>query len=435
MNSFPVPNTHVKIPTLTKKTTGNLRFSSMEHVKHLVYTEKQTSSSIPLIKPTFSVNSIVKPTFSVNSIVKPNITPSKITVDGKIVDIDVLTKLQQQSGGNIVSFTASKEFLSSLASAKVNVSRTILPPDKKKQDASSVFKSGSVAVAPPNLSRKISQAKILLPKTHLNGYKSNIEVKKFAPEMKGLLSGLSTALKSAPIITTNINTHHSNKAIKTQNSSQQIKTRTNNLPQSKGNLLLSVKTTTIHAKSLPTKATKTTTNCIGNKDTNKSQSSIGTSLMKLSEVSLKHSSPDVTKTTSIVTDKVYSFQNNNSLYAYLRNSKNNSLLTRCINTKTSESDYFGPGKKTHIQEKTTEEGKACLKGYSSFKIQKMLEGFQRDNVSNKIQSDCVFKNRMAPRNDISDVKFPPNEERRNIKKEEETKIEACDQKKISGYVS
>lgn len=129
-----------------------------------------------------------------------NITTTKISVGGKVIDIDVLTKLQQNQRGNIVSFTASKEFLSNLANSKVKhitVQSTtsnegnLFPIDHQTQGKkTSVIKSTQ---------SNNQQDKILLPKTanSMNPTVNSVEVKRFAPEINGLLTGLSTALKTS----------------------------------------------------------------------------------------------------------------------------------------------------------------------------------------------------------------------------------------------
>lgn len=181
MSSIPTGNTQVKASALTKLDTTSAKFTNIDRVKNLLYPEKSIAYSY--------TNPI-----TINT-AKQSISSNKISVDGKVVDINILTKLQQQNGGNIVSFTASKEFLSNIASAKFNVSKSV--STSKKQEMS-LFKMAKQP-QPVQTSTKKSQEKMLLPKTPANGYtpKSSIEVKKFAPEIKGLLTGLSTAFKTA----------------------------------------------------------------------------------------------------------------------------------------------------------------------------------------------------------------------------------------------
>ncbi|XP_057306862.1 uncharacterized protein LOC130645034 [Hydractinia symbiolongicarpus] len=178
MSSIPTGNTQVKASALTKLDTTS---ANIDRVKNLLYPEKSIAYSY--------TNPI-----TINT-AKQSISSNKISVDGKVVDINILTKLQQQNGGNIVSFTASKEFLSNIASAKFNVSKSVAT--SKKQEMS-LFKMAKQP-QPVQTSTKKSQEKMLLPKMPANGYtpKSSIEVKKFAPEIKGLLTGLSTAFKTA----------------------------------------------------------------------------------------------------------------------------------------------------------------------------------------------------------------------------------------------
>lgn len=200
MTSLPAPKVQRNpMPTLGN---NNIRTNNKEQVKHIVYSDRGSSSKL-----TTGTNS-VKPNVSI----KPFVPTAKLTLEGKVVDIDVLTKLQQQNGGNIVSFTASKEFLSNLASAKVNSTKNNPTTSSKtrvnKQEVS-VFKSIA--------GKKTQQDKVILPKAQMKGFgqciiKPRIEVKRFAPEIKGLFTGLSTAFKT----TTSTS----------QNSSQNVKSGT-----------------------------------------------------------------------------------------------------------------------------------------------------------------------------------------------------------------
>ena len=154
------------------------------------------------------------PSITSTAIATTTITTTKISVDGKVIDIDVLTKLHQKNGGgNIVSFTASRELLSNLANnkptknvvvpAKITSSNHPLQQQTLKATSTGITLYSAQGIKQVNTGKTTtgvkltSNEKFLLPKTtttHTVGQyplkKCQVEVKKFAPEMNGLLSGL-----------------------------------------------------------------------------------------------------------------------------------------------------------------------------------------------------------------------------------------------------
>ena len=134
-----------------------------------------------------------------NRVTPSNTTTTKISVGGKVIDVDVLTKLHQANrNGKVITFNASKDLLSNLAVKKLVGTKTInqinKPVDNSKvkpiiqqqQQQQSMGKTISVTVF--STQGKKNQEKFLLPKTS----QPFIEVKKFAPEMNGLLTALKT---------------------------------------------------------------------------------------------------------------------------------------------------------------------------------------------------------------------------------------------------
>ena len=148
---------------------------------------------------------------TINGVVQPpsnNKTTSttKLSVDGKVVDI--LQKQQQQmnTNGNVVSLTtSSKDLLSNLAITKLTSNVRALEPNAaiqpKQSKTISVTVYGAQAKHQGNRS---SNEKFLLPKTtttttqpirYPHNKNGHVEVKKFVPEMTGLLTGLSTGIR------------------------------------------------------------------------------------------------------------------------------------------------------------------------------------------------------------------------------------------------
>jgi len=111
---------------------------------------------------------------------------------------------QTNSNGNVVSFTTtSKDLLSNLAITKLTSNvRTSEPSAEispKQPKTISVTVYGAQAKHPGN-NNKVNNEKFLLPKSTTSQslrYPTNchVEVKKFAPEMNGLLTGLSTGIR------------------------------------------------------------------------------------------------------------------------------------------------------------------------------------------------------------------------------------------------
>ena len=308
MTSSPACTPQVKRGTMPTLGNNNIRTNNKEQVKHIVFSDRGSSSKLASGTNSVKTNNVA---------IKPFVPTAKLTLDGKVVDIDVLTKLQQQNGGNIVSFTASKEFLSNLASAKIHSSKISGTSKSRvnKQDVS-VFKSLT--------GKRTQQEKVLLPKNQLNGFtpKSRIEVKKFAPEIKGLLSGLSTAFKTSTAVS--INTTKCSRDIQSggllQASNASCKGITE---QAKRNLLLAVKTTEqITSSTLNTNITSSGT--VGNKTSLVSQVSNNrqpqaslkklswNSLPQTSSVIVPNSARNIARTQSVITStgstKVFPFK-------------------------------------------------------------------------------------------------------------------------------
>ena len=94
--------------------------------------------------------------------------------DGKTVDLDILTKLKKHSEGNDILFNSTKEFISNLSAEATRSS----------------FSSSQIITQNPSSDEKVSTSSI-------NKITNGIEVKKFAPDVKGLLSSLSSLKKSS----------------------------------------------------------------------------------------------------------------------------------------------------------------------------------------------------------------------------------------------
>ncbi|XP_066917128.1 muscle M-line assembly protein unc-89-like [Clytia hemisphaerica] len=169
-SNLPIPG-QLKVPTFN---TSTFRLSSDQFTK---------TGKIRLTTPQNTSN---------------NVSKTKIQVDGKLIDVDVLTKLHQQAGTNAtITFNSStKNLLSNIAITKLTSGARKIEPTTLKQP-----KTIAVTVFGSQQGSKTTHEKFLLPKTTtatkttISKTMPYIEVKKFAPEMNGLM----TALKNGHI--------------------------------------------------------------------------------------------------------------------------------------------------------------------------------------------------------------------------------------------
>ena len=190
-----------------------------------------------------------------NGLVSTNTSTTKITVGGKVIDVDVLTKLHQaKNNGNVITFNASKDLLSNLAVKKLVGTKTVsqikqngvankvelLTKQQQQQQQQPVGKTISVTVF--STQGKKNQEKFLLPKTN----QPLIEIKKFAPEMNGLLTALKTSSSTIkkPIVAQNVNDKHVMKGYTLQNKPLRAPFVVNSKDQHKKPLMLFQPSTT-----------------------------------------------------------------------------------------------------------------------------------------------------------------------------------------------
>ena len=211
-------------------------------------------------------------TMLANGLVSSNTATTKIAVGGKVIDVDVLTKLHQaNNNGNVITFNASKDLLSNLAVKKLVGTKTIgqikqnavdnkvkLLTSKQQQ---SVGKTISVTVF--STQGKKNQEKFLLPKTN----QPLIEIKKFAPEMNGLLTALKTsssATTKKPIVAQSVDDKHVMKGYTLQNKPIRAPFIVNNSnkkdQQKKPLMLFQPSTTAVRSQYAPSKSNMLQTN-------------------------------------------------------------------------------------------------------------------------------------------------------------------------------
>ena len=227
MNTVPPTKCPTKIPALTKLNTAkNNLNANMDHIKPFLYQDKPNYFEVHGAK---------------------NEKSSKIKIDGKVIDLDLIAKIKQQNVGNIVSFAASKEFISNLTGNKLSPNNFSLVNQSKYGQEHQVIRCPNPV---KSTSCKLQSDQVTLTKSpYINDQSflnsSHLEVKKFAPEMNGLLTGLSTALKSnsLPISQSKSRITSSTplKIEKLSNVYQSAKATAKNFNQAKNSLLSAVK--------------------------------------------------------------------------------------------------------------------------------------------------------------------------------------------------
>ena len=228
MNTVPPAKCPTKIPALTKlNATKNHLNANMDHIKPFLYQDKPNYFEVNCTK---------------------NEKSSKIKIDGKVIDLDLIAKIKQQNVGNIVSFAASKEFISNLTGNKLSPNNFSLVNQSKYGQEHQVIRYPNPV---KNTSCKLQSEQVALPKLpYVNDQRffssSHLEVKKFAPEMNGLLTGLSTALKSNSLPVSSqsksrITSSAPLKIEKLSNVYQSAKATAKNFNQAKNSLLSAVK--------------------------------------------------------------------------------------------------------------------------------------------------------------------------------------------------
>ena len=179
----------LKIPTFN---TNTFR---VPRIKTTTISSNGNATNRPMRLPlpqNVNKNGVIIPNGKTTIAKVPRSTTTKISVGGKVIDVDVLTKLQSKNG--IISFNASKDLLSNLAVTKLVGGKTFNHQNlqQAQQQTQQQQNNKQISVTVFSTQGKKNPEKFLLPKTT---QPSHVEVKKFAPEMNGLLTALKTARK------------------------------------------------------------------------------------------------------------------------------------------------------------------------------------------------------------------------------------------------